>query len=217
MTTLLLVRHALCDPVGTAIAGRATGVMLNAAGETQAARLGSRLRALPIEAVYSSPLERARQTAAPIAAARHVEVELLEGVGEIDFGEWTGRTLVELDGGIGWRRFNSFRSGTRVPGGELIVEVQARAVAALGALRERHPDGVVAVVSHGDVIKAALAYYLGMPLDLMQRLDIDPASTSTLVLDADGVRVLRLNDTGDPSADPGAGAARLVDNSPPAR
>jgi probable phosphoglycerate mutase len=198
MTTLLLVRHALCDPVGTAIAGRAAGVPLNAAGEEQAARLGARLRALPIDAVYSSPLERARQTAAPIAAARRVAVEVLDGVGEIDFGEWTGRTFAELDGGAAWRRFNSFRSGTRIPGGELIVEVQARAVAALGALGERHPEGVVAVVSHGDVIKAALAYYLGMPLDLMRRLEIDPASASTLVLDVDGVRVLRMNDTGDP-------------------
>jgi len=200
MTTLLLVRHALCDPVGTAITGRAAGVMLNAAGQEQAARLGVRLRALPIDAVYSSPLERARQTAAPLAAAHGVGVEVLDGVGEIDFGEWTGRTFVELDGGAAWRRFNSFRSGTRVPGGELIAEVQARAVAALDTLRERHPDAMVAVVSHGDVIRAALAYYLGTPLDLMQRLEIDPASVSTVVLDADGVRVVRLNDTGDPSS-----------------
>jgi probable phosphoglycerate mutase len=176
-------------------------VHLNTAGEGQAARLADRLRAVRIEAVYSSPLERARQTAEPIARGRGVEggaleVRTLDALAEIAFGEWTGRTLSELDREPAWRRFNSFRSGTRIPGGELIAEVQARAVSGLVALRGRHPAGTVVAVSHGDVIRAALAYWLGMPLDLMQRLEVEPASVSAVELDDDGVRILRLNDTG---------------------
>jgi probable phosphoglycerate mutase len=197
MTMVLLVRHAACDPVGKSIAGRAAGVHLNAAGEEQAARVAARLRDVPIAAVYTSPLERARETAEHIARGRALRVEPLEAVAEIDFGVWTGRTLEELAAVPAWRRFNSFRSGTRVPDGELIVEVQARAVAGLTSLRERHAGRTVAVVSHADVIRAALAYYLGTPLDFMQRLEVAPASLSAVALDDEGVRVLCLNDTGE--------------------
>jgi probable phosphoglycerate mutase len=201
MTTVLLVRHATCDPVGKSIAGRAEGVHLNAEGEQQARRVAARLREVPVAAIYSSPLERARETAEHIARGRDLRVESFDAVAEIDFGEWTGCALEALAALPAWRRFNSFRSGTRIPGGELIAEVQARAVAGLASLRDRHPDGTVAVVSHADVIKAALAYYLGTPLDLMQRLEVAPASVSAVALDAEGVRILALNDRGEP---PGA-------------
>jgi len=201
MTTVLLVRHATCDPVGKSIAGRAEGVHLNAEGEQQARRVAARLREVPVAAIYSSPLERARETAEHIARGRDLRVESFDAVAEIDFGEWTGCALGALAALPAWRRFNSFRSGTRIPGGELIAEVQARTVAGLASLRDRHPDATVAVVSHADVIKAALAYYLGTPLDLMQRLEVAPASISAVALDAEGVRILALNDRGEP---PGA-------------
>jgi len=201
MTTVLLVRHAMCDPVGKSIAGRAEGVHLNAEGEQQARRVAARLREVPVAAIYSSPLERARETAEHIARGRDLRVESFDAVAEIDFGEWTGCALGALAALPAWRRFNSFRSGTRIPGGELIAEVQARTVAGLASLRDRHPDATVAVVSHADVIKAALAYYLGTPLDLMQRLEVAPASISAVALDAEGVRILALNDRGEP---PGA-------------
>jgi probable phosphoglycerate mutase len=184
MTTLLLIRHALCDSVGHSLAGRTPGVHLNATGRAQAAALAERLARVPLAGIYSSPLERTRETAEAIAArqagapGRTVAVEVVPELLELDFGDWTGRTLAELDGDERWRAFNRFRSSTRIPGGELIVEVQARAVGALERLIQRHPAATVAVVSHGDVLRAMLAYYLGVPLDLMARLTVDPASVS---------------------------------------
>ena len=116
MTTYLLIRHALCDPVGQTITGRTPGVSLNPAGRQQAETLASRLAGLPIVAVYSSPLERALQTAQPIAERRGLSVQQLEGLNEIDFGEWTGKTLAELKPVSEWQSFNSYRSGSRIPG-----------------------------------------------------------------------------------------------------
>jgi probable phosphoglycerate mutase len=197
VTTLLLVRHALCDPVGRSIAGRSPGVLLNAIGRAQAERLTERLAAAPIEALYSSPLERARETARPIAERLGLEIRVAPGLMELDYGDWTGLTLDQVRASTAWKEFNSFRSCARIPGGELMLEVQARAVAELERLREHHAGWVIAV-SHGDVIRAAIAHYAGIPLDLMQRLEIGPASVSALSFDAGGVRILRLNDTGEP-------------------
>ena len=198
MTTFLLIRHAACDPVGQSIAGWEPGIHLNEQGRAQGERLAARLAGAPIAAVYTSPLERARETAAPIAARLGLEVEVDVGLGEVQFGEWTGRTLEELSAVPEWRRFNSFRSGTRVPGGELLLEVQARAVAVLDRLRMRHSGETVALVSHGDVLKAVLGYYAGIPIDLLERLEIDPASVSVVAVHDWGARLLRLNDTGEP-------------------
>lgn len=193
MTTLLLVRHALCDPVGRSIAGRAPGVHLNAEGAVQARALGLALAGLPIEAVYSSPMERALETAQPIAAGLGLSVLPAPGLAEIDFGEWTGRTLAELDPLPLWRAFNAFRSGTRIPGGELMTEVVTRALTALVAIHREHEGKVVAAVSHGDVIRGLVAHAAGIPLDLMQRLEVSPASVSAISLEDHAVRVLGLN------------------------
>jgi probable phosphoglycerate mutase len=198
VTTFLLVRHATCDPVGKSLAGRAPGVHLNAEGRAQARRLAERLAASPIAVVYSSPLERARETAAAVAERVGVTADTHDGLTEMDFGAWTGCTFAELAPDERWRRFNSFRSGTRPPGGETMQEAQARAVAALLALAERHGDAVVAAVSHGDVIKGVVAHVAGIPLDLAHRLEVAPASVSVVALDADGARLLRLNDCGGP-------------------
>jgi probable phosphomutase (TIGR03848 family) len=197
MTTFLLIRHGSCDPVGKSIAGRAPGIHLNDTGRAQATALAERLAAVPVAAVYSSPLERAQETAAPLAARQGKSVTIVPELVELDFGEWTGRTLAELHEAAGWREFNAFRSGTRIPGGELMSEVQSRAVGALERLARSHPDATVAAVSHGDVIRAILTYFLGMPLDLLQRIEIDPTSVSVLRLDRFGPAVLRMNGTGD--------------------
>ncbi|MFL5574996.1 MAG: histidine phosphatase family protein [Gemmatimonadaceae bacterium] len=197
MTTFLLVRHATCDPVGRSLAGRAPGVRLDADGRAQAHRLAARLAAAPLAAVYSSPLERARETAAAIAERAGVAVETHDGLTELDVGAWTGRTFAELAPDDLWRRFNSFRGGTRPPRGELMLEAQARAVAALLGLRDRHPSGVVAAVSHADVIKGIVAHVAGIPLDLTHRLEVSPASVSVVTIDAEGARLLRLNETGE--------------------
>lgn len=195
MTTVLLVRHAHCEPVGRRIAGRAPGVPLDVEGRRQAAVLAGRLRALSLAAVVSSPLERARETAVAIAAPHGLTVACDPAWTELDFGAWTGRDLAALDDDEHWRRWNRFRAGTRAPGGELMLEAQARAVAALAGLAERHPEDVVAVVSHADVLRAVLAHYLGMSLDHLLRLEIAPASVSALELGPWGARVVLLNGT----------------------
>jgi probable phosphoglycerate mutase len=197
MTTLLLVRHALCDPVGRSIAGRARGVHLNEEGRRQADDLGRRLGALVISAIYSSPLERALETAAPIAALQRVPVIQAAGLMEIDFGDWTGKTLQELDGLPEWKNFNSYRSGTRIPGGEAMSDVLARAVGEVNRIRVAHPkpESAVVLVSHGDVLRALIAHVLGIPLDLFQRIEITPASVSVVEIEEYGPRVLLLNST----------------------
>jgi probable phosphomutase (TIGR03848 family) len=197
MTTFLLIRHALCDPVGKSIAGRQPGIHLNAEGRRQAEALALWLGNLSLQAIYSSPLERALETANPIAVRRGLEVVMAPGVNEIDFGEWTGKALAELDGRPDWRAFNSFRSGTRIPGGEAMPEVLARALGELDRLRRAHPspETLVAVVSHGDVLRGIVAHFLGISLDFFQRIELSPASVSILELEGYGARVLLLNAT----------------------
>jgi broad specificity phosphatase PhoE len=194
MTTLLLIRHASCDPVGRSIAGRTPGIGLNAIGRQQVEALAAQLAHLPVEAVYSSPMERATQTALPLAQQKGVPVEEAAGLNEIDFGEWTGRTLAELEPIAEWQRFNTYRSGTRIPGGETIQEVLTRALGELLRIEQRHRgQSLVAVVSHADVLRAAISHFLGMPLDLMLRLELDPASVSIAELQPYGPRLLLLN------------------------
>ena len=196
MTRFLLIRHATCDPVGVSISGRTAGVRLNEEGRRQAERLARHLAPTRIDALYASPLERTRETAEAIAAGRDLEVRTLEGLLEVDFGDWTGRTIRELDEVDDFRRFNAFRTGTRIPGGELALEAQARIVAALVRLRTEHPDATVAIVSHADVLRSAIAHFTGVSRDLAHRLTIEPASVSVLALDDWGAKLVRLNETG---------------------
>jgi probable phosphoglycerate mutase len=197
MTTFLLIRHAYCDPVGQAIAGREAGVHLNARGRDEARRLGDRLSGLAISGVYSSPLERALETAAPVAERQGLAVEAAQGLIEIDFGEWTGRTLADLDQLPAWKAFNSFRSGARIPGGESAPEVLARALGELDRIRRVHSESgaLVAIVSHGDVLRAVIAHFLGTPTDLFHRIELSPASVSVLALESSGPRLLLVNST----------------------
>jgi broad specificity phosphatase PhoE len=174
-------------------------VSLNPAGREQAETLASRLAGLPIAAVYSSPLERALQTAQPIAERRGLSVQQLEGLNEIDFGEWTGKTLAELKPVSQWQSFNSYRSGTRIPGGETMLEVLSRTLKEFERLQGLHPDGsLVAIVSHADVLRGVIAHFLGMPLDLLLRLELGPASVSMVELRSYGPRLLLLNSLAGP-------------------
>ncbi|HVN04763.1 MAG TPA: histidine phosphatase family protein [Bryobacteraceae bacterium] len=191
---LLLIRHAHHDYIGRAIAGWLPGVSLSELGRRQAQELPARLAGAGIGAIYSSPLERARETAAPLAASLGLPVELRDGLREIDFGEFTGRTMKELDCDPAWHHFNLHRGSARAPGGEMMLETQARMVAELERIRAAHAGPVVAVFSHSDVIRAALLHYLGMPLDLYGRIEIEPASASVLELAGGSARVLRLNE-----------------------
>ena len=195
MTTFLLVRHATNARVGRSFAGRAPGTHLSAEGLTQAGRLAEALASRDIAAVYASPLERAGETAAPIARRLGLAVCALPGLTEIDVGDWTGRAFDELAADERWRPFNDFRGGTRPPGGELLLEAQARAVGALLELRERHGERTVVVVTHADVIRAVLGHFAGVPMDLLQRFEVDPASVTELELHDWGPRIVRVNAT----------------------
>lgn len=191
---LLLIRHAHHDYIGKSIAGWMPGVSLSKFGRSQATALPKRLAQAQISAIYSSPLERARESAAPLAAALGMEVAIRDGLREMNFGEFTGHTMAELDTNPVWHRFTLSRSNTRAPGGELMLETQARVTAELERIRNDNPDGVVAVFSHGEAIRAAVMHYAGIPLDLYQRIEIHPASVSTIDLFVHGPRVVRLNE-----------------------
>jgi probable phosphomutase (TIGR03848 family) len=174
ITYLLLIRHGENDWVGThRLAGRTPGVHLNETGRAQSARLAEQLSRYPISAVYSSPLERCLETAQPLAHALGLPVREEPGVLEVDYGEWRGGDLKELAKTPEWHSF-------RFPGGETLHEVQTRAVWALERIVRNHPNQLVAVLSHGDVIRTSLAHFMGTPLDLFQRIQIGTASISAL-------------------------------------
>jgi len=181
MTIFLLIRHGYNDMIDrNIIAGRSPGVHLNAEGRREAENLADRLAPIPLAGIYSSPLERTRETAEPIALRQNLEVAILPEINEVDLGIWTGRRFDDLDDDPRWRAYNASRSGTRIPEGEFALEVQLRMIGALEKLHELHPDGRVALVSHGDPIRTAVAHCLSMPLDAIRRLRIDPASVSVV-------------------------------------
>jgi broad specificity phosphatase PhoE len=191
--TTLMIRHATTSV--QEIFGQRSGAMLSDEGKMQAGRLAQRLRDVPVAAIYSSPLMRAVQTARIIGAGRDLTVNCDAALGEIDSGEWDGRTFRELAADENWQRFNTFRSWTRCPGGEMMIDVQARIVSLLERLRHEYEDKTVAIVSHADVIRAVICFALGIPLDLSLRLRIDVASISTLEIWDDGVAVVSVNVT----------------------
>ncbi len=200
MTRFLLIRHARTSAYGQVLTGRDDGVALDARGREQAAGLAQRLRGIPLDAVYSSPQRRARETAGPVAASMRLALAVRREFDEIDFGAWSGRSFSELEDDPAFRRFNAMRSCTTVPGGESMAQVQARMVRGLQDLQGLHPGGTVAVFGHGDPIKAAIAWFAGIPLDLFQRIEISLASVSVVELGGDGVGILCVNHTGDPFA-----------------
>lgn len=193
MTRFLLIRHGMTDAVGKAIVSWMPGVHLSETGRAQAQRLSELLSGVEIHALYSSPLERATETAQVLGRKLGLEVQLRDAFGEVRFGDFSGHTLEELEAMRAWKTYNSFRSGIRAPGGELVLEVQARFVSELEALRARHPGQTVAIVSHADSIKAALAHYMGVPLDLFDRIAVYPASVSMVDIDDAGALIHRIN------------------------
>ena len=197
MTVLLLIRHADTDTAGKRLTGRERGVHLNDRGRGEAARLAERLDGVPIRAIYSSPLERCRETAAPIARALGISVSIRRALLEVDYGDWTGRPISSLRRTRLWRVVQHAPSRIRFPGGESLLEVQTRAVAEVERIAARHPKRVVAIVTHADVVRLLLAHYAGTHLDHLQRLVVDPASASVLALDDGSARLVKVNDTGD--------------------
>jgi len=173
-------------------------VHLNQSGRAQAQQLSEALGAASIAQIFSSPLERAIETAEPLAHKLSLKIQITPGFNEVDFGDWTGLAYAELAPLEQWKRWNCFRASTRAPNGEMMVETQARFVIALKQLQEAFPEARIAIFSHADPIKAALMYYLGIPLDFLQRLEIGLASFSILTLDDWGAQVRGLNLSGLP-------------------
>ncbi len=195
MTRLLFIRHGAIDGLGQRIAGRGGGEKLNSNGRAQVAALGKWLAQPALAAIYSSPQERALETAQALAAASAISVHLESQLDELDFGAWTGKSYAELDRLPEWRSFNALRGCTRMPKGEWLFEVQCRAVACSAHLAQRHRGQTIALVSHGDVIRSALVHYMGAPLEFILRLEISPASVSTVSWADDGPRILAVNFT----------------------
>jgi probable phosphoglycerate mutase len=197
MTTLLLVRHGHTDAAGKRLTGRAPGVHLNELGRRQAERLVERLDGVRIDAIVSSPLERCRETAAPLAKARGRAVDVGRAWIEVGYGEWTGRSISQLRRTKLWRRVMFAPSNVRFPGGESLLEVQGRAVDATLDIAARHARGTVVVVSHADVIRLLVAHVAGMHADHLQRLSIDTASITAVSISDGFPRLLTVNDTDD--------------------
>jgi len=196
MTTFLLIRHAEIGASGILV-GWMEGWGLNSTGKLQAQRLAGRLSGLPIGAVYASPLERTVETAEIVAAPHGLKPERLKDLGEVDFGEWEGYTFEDLQNDDQWRQYNLCRTCTQPPGGEWITDVQTRMTRSLNCLAERHPEETIAVVSHGDPLRCAVAHFLGVPIDFISRFEIAPASVTVVEIASWGPRVLCLNETGE--------------------
>ncbi|HLI54199.1 MAG TPA: MSMEG_4193 family putative phosphomutase [Acidimicrobiales bacterium] len=196
-TTVLLVRHGATPTTGRVLPGRARGLHLSEEGRAQAAAVARALSESrrKVAAVYASPLERARETAEPIAAALSRRVEIHRGLLECDFGEWTGAELKKLMKLPEWLTVQRWPSGFRFPGGESFKAMQARIVAAMADLRSRHPGETVVAVSHADPIKAAVADAIGSHLDLFQRILVSPASVTAIAYGPLGPTVLAVNVT----------------------
>ena len=189
-----LVRHGTNDYLAKALlAGRLPNVHLNDEGRVEADRLSITLSTLGIQRIFSSPLERALQTAEPTAKRLNLQIEIAPEILEINFGDWTGKPIRDLDRDPAWKNFNLYRSGTRIPNGETMLEAQTRMVAFLEKLHRENPHQTVALFSHGDPIKAVFAYYLGIPLDLFTRIEITPGSYSILRLEPWGPQILAIN------------------------
>jgi probable phosphoglycerate mutase len=195
-TRLVLVRHAVTAQTGPVLSGRAPGIDLSERGREQAEALGARLAALTVDAVYASPIERTMQTAAAVACHHGLDVVELDGVVEADYGEWTGGTLAELAKTDLWKTVQRAPSRARFPDGESLAEMQVRMVAALEEVIGRHVGQLVVVVSHADPIKAAIAHYTGLHLDLFQRIVVSPASVTVFELSPYGAAMVKCNDTG---------------------
>jgi probable phosphoglycerate mutase len=200
-TTILLVRHGQTPTTGRVLPGRAPGLHLAEDGRQQAEAAARRIAQVKrVAAVYASPLERARETAMPIAREVGLAVRIERGLLELDIGRWTGERLDRVSKRPEWSTVQRYPSGFRFPGGESFVEMQTRMTQALARMVERHRGGVVIAVSHADPIKAALAHALGMHLDHFQRLAIAPGSITTIVYGAGGPMILGMNATGGTAA-----------------
>ena len=193
MTTFFLVRHGVTSHTGHKLTGRIPGVHLTEEGRAQADAAADALERVPLKAIYSSPIDRAMETAQPIAERHKLTIRKARGLGEVEFGKWSNRSFKTLNKKKLWATVQRFPSGARFPDGESFPEVQARAVGEMERLRRVHPRQAICCVSHADVIKLVAAHYLGTHLDLFQRLVVSPASITVISVGDGGPMVHALN------------------------
>ena len=193
MTTLFLVRHAVTADTGHKLTGWTEGVSLTDEGRAQAEIAAKGLAHVDFDAIYSSPIDRTMETAKAIAKPHGMKVQVRRGIGEVHYGGWTNRPLKSLMRTKLWATVQRFPSAARFPDGETLREVQARVLSEIEKIAEEHPKGKVCCVSHGDVIKLIAAHYLGVHIDLFQRIVIGPASVSVISLTSYGPHILALN------------------------
>ena len=189
----LLIRHASTESFRHALAGRGDGISLSAEGEKESAALAKSLENFDISAIYSSPLNRAIETARKIRDSVTIDTRL----NEIDYGAWTGRSFESLNSDPLWRQFNLAQGHLRCPTGEAMLEVQARITALVEEISGRHGGGCAAFVTHAGVIRAAVCHYAGIPLDLAPRIEISPASVTAIQILPGDPRILLMNGTVD--------------------
>jgi broad specificity phosphatase PhoE len=178
MSTFFLIRHAASIASSEVLSGRAPGILLSDIGREQVRALARRFAEVELAAVWSSPMERAVQTAIPLAVVSNLPVNQSESLNEVEYGDWTGKSFSSLAGDPLWRRFNRSRRDTRIPGGELILDVQKRVVAELAVLSRQYGGRNIAIVTHAEPIRLVLAYCLESSDYLHDRLEIGPASIS---------------------------------------
>ena len=198
-TVVCFVRHGTTATTGKVLPGRARGLHLSDQGRDEAARAGESLVGMAVSAVYTSPLERARETASAISKSVGKPVFVERGLVECDFGSWTGEPIPRLAKLPEWQIVRRLPSSFRFPEGESFPELQARLADTVARICQAHPGEVVVAVSHADCIKVALASALGMPLDLFQRIVVAPCSISTVVYGSDGPAVLAMGAIGAPA------------------
>lgn len=177
---LLLLRHAPTGETGTKLTGRMPGASLSEAGAKQAAELGLYLAQAPIRRIFSSPMERTQETAEAVAAHHRLRPIIADGLNEVDYGQWAGKTFPVIRRSKLWPMVFSAPSRVRFPGGESLTEAQARGLAAIDQIVAASRQGLIAAVTHADIIRLVLAHYLGVHLDLYQRIHIAPASISVV-------------------------------------
>ena len=182
MTTFYLIRHGSNDFFSHTLVGRTPGIRLNDAGKREAAELATGLANENIQKILTSPLERCRETAAPLAAKLQLQEEISQSLLEANFGNWTGRKFKELDAREDWQRWNTFRSGHRAPNGESMLEIQQRMIGLIMELHRDFREQRIALFSHGDPLRAAVVYFLGAPLEYIRRIELSPASVTILQL-----------------------------------
>jgi probable phosphomutase (TIGR03848 family) len=186
----------MTDLTKTRLVGRLPGISLNDEGRRQAAAAAARMSALPVAAIFSSPLERSIETAAPLAEATGLPINQAAGLLEVDYGQWADQEYRVLRKTDLWKKVQRQPAGTRFPGGETIRDAQGRIVTAIEEIHGSHPQAVVAAYSHADMIRLAVAYFTGIHLDLYQRLAVSAGSVTALLLGAGTPALLRLNDVG---------------------